>query len=79
VVLVHKLVHGAQKDSVLPPAAEQQRHALTLARRPDTVETRRHPSVGQDLRRTAPGGVRTAYVRTAHTIGNLCERMGSLP
>jgi hypothetical protein len=51
VVTVHEVVHGAEKDVVLPFAAEEHGEALAVAGRPDTVEARRHPSVGDDLRR----------------------------
>jgi hypothetical protein len=51
VVTIDELVHGAEKDAVLPSAAEEHRETLAVAGRPDTVEARRHPSVGDDLRR----------------------------
>lgn len=51
VFVVNEFVHGAQKDAVLPRAAEQHRQTLAVARRPHTVEASRHPPVSHDLRR----------------------------
>ena len=46
---VDEVVHRADLIAVRRPAAKNQREALAVAQRPNAVNGRRHPPVGEDL------------------------------